>query len=188
MRYIFNNFINTLKRYKVSSLLNIVGMAVAFAAFYVIMTQVCFNLGYNKSLKDADRTFVFSVPSQYNEGRKFNIFINRPLGEALVSESSMSEGGGVFGMYERGDVCYTRRNDAPVKMHLDLMQYSAGGLRALNFEAIEGSLDELSKPATIAISESSAKKYELKIGDSISWSDPQGEKGARDSFHIQGLS
>ena len=150
MRYIFNNFLNTLKRYKVSSLLNIIGMAVAFAAFYVIMTQVCFNLGYNKSLKDADRTFVLSVPSQYNEG-KFNIFINRPLGEALVSGSSMSEGGGVFSMYERGDVCYTRRNDAPVKMHLDLMQYSAGGLRALNFDAIEGSLDELSKPATIAI-------------------------------------
>lgn len=88
MRYIFNNFLNTLKRYKVSSLLNIIGMAVAFAAFYVIMTQVCFNLGYNKSLKDADRTFVLSVPSQYNEG-KFSIFINRPLGEALVSGSSM---------------------------------------------------------------------------------------------------
>ena len=30
MRYIFNNFLNTLKRYKVSSLLNIIGMAVAF--------------------------------------------------------------------------------------------------------------------------------------------------------------
>ena len=78
MRYIFNNFLNTLKRYKVSSLLNIIGMAVAFAAFYVIMTQVCFNLGYNKSLKDADRTFVLSVPSQYNEG-KFSIFINRRI-------------------------------------------------------------------------------------------------------------
>ena len=141
MRYIFNNFLNTLKRYKVSSLLNIIGMAVAFAAFYVIMTQVCFNLGYNKSLKDADRTFVMSVPSQYNEG-KFNIFISRPLGEALVSGSSMSEGGGVFGMYayESGEVCYTRRNDVPVKMHLERMQYSAGGLRALNFEAVEGHL------------------------------------------------
>lgn len=112
MRYIFNNFLNTLKRYKVSSLLNIIGMAVAFAAFYVIMTQVCFNLGYNKSLKDADRTFVMSVPSQYNEG-KFNIFINRPLGEALVSGSSMSEGGGVLSMYVSDDVCYTRRNDVP---------------------------------------------------------------------------
>ena len=185
MRYIFNNFLNTLKRYKVSSLLNIIGMAVAFAAFYVIMTQVCFNLGYNKSLKDADRTFVMSVPSQYNEG-KFNIFINRPLGEALVSGSSMSECGGVFSMYayESGEVCYTRRNDVPVKMHLERMQYSAGGLRALNFEAVEGSLDELSKPSTIAISESSAKKYELKLGDGISWSDPQGEKGAREIVSI----
>ena len=185
MRYIFSNFLNIIKRYKVSSLLNIIGMAVAFAAFYVIMTQVCFNLGYNKSLKDADRTFVLSVPSQYNEG-KFSISINRPLGEALVSGSSMSEGGGLFGMYayESGEVCYTRRNDVPVKMHLELMRYSTGGLRALNFEAAEGSLDELSKPLTIAISESSAKKYGLGLGDAISWSDPQGEKGAREIVSI----
>lgn len=81
MRYIFNNFLNTLKRYKVSSLLNIIGMAVAFAAFYVIMTQVCFNFGYNKSLKDADRTFVMSVPSQYNEG-KFNICHKQTVGRS----------------------------------------------------------------------------------------------------------
>ena len=40
MKYLFHNFINTLRHYKASSLLNIFGMAVAFAAFYVILTQV----------------------------------------------------------------------------------------------------------------------------------------------------
>ena len=54
MGYIFHNFLNTLKHYKVSSLLNILGMTVAFAAFYVIMTQVSYNFSYNKGLKDVD--------------------------------------------------------------------------------------------------------------------------------------
>ena len=40
MKYLFRNFISTLRHYKTSSLLNIIGMAVAFAAFYVILTQV----------------------------------------------------------------------------------------------------------------------------------------------------
>ena len=34
MRYILINFVNTLRHYKASSILNIFGMAVAFAAFF----------------------------------------------------------------------------------------------------------------------------------------------------------
>ena len=34
------NFIMTLKRYKVASVLNIVGLTLAFVAFYVIASQV----------------------------------------------------------------------------------------------------------------------------------------------------
>ena len=56
MRYIFHNFINTLWRYRVSSALNVIGMAVAFGAFYVIMTQVSWDFGYNQKLKDAGRS------------------------------------------------------------------------------------------------------------------------------------
>ena len=60
-----------------SSLLNIIGMAVAFAAFYVIMTQVCWNFSYNKSLKDADRTFVISLPSQYSRANTISGYADR---------------------------------------------------------------------------------------------------------------
>ncbi len=49
-----------------SSALNVVGMAVAFGAFYVIMTQVSWDFGYNQRLKDADRTFVIALPSNYS--------------------------------------------------------------------------------------------------------------------------
>ncbi len=76
MRYIFHNFINTLRRYKASSLLNVIGMAVAFGAFYVIMTQVSWDFGYNQRLKDADRTFVISLPSNYSPG-KYSAWICR---------------------------------------------------------------------------------------------------------------
>ena len=43
----FKNFRMLLKRYTTSSLLNILGMAVAFAAVYLIMVQVKFDLSYN---------------------------------------------------------------------------------------------------------------------------------------------
>ena len=48
MKIAFRNFLTTLRRYKVSSLLNVIGLTLAFTAFYVIMTQVWWELGYNR--------------------------------------------------------------------------------------------------------------------------------------------
>ena len=185
MKYLFHNFISTLRRYKMSSLLNIIGMAVAFAAFYVIMTQVCWNFSYNRSLKDADRTFVISLPSQYSPG-KYSIWICRPLAEAMISGSSSVESGGLYETFcsDKEALCWTRKNNVPVKLHLDLNQYSAGSIKALNFSAVEGSLEDLSKPATIAVSESLAKRSGLTIGDRISWQDPEGEQNAQEIVAI----
>lgn len=51
------NFISNLKRYKVSSLLNILGMSVAFASAYVLFLWGVNELTYNSTLRDADSTF-----------------------------------------------------------------------------------------------------------------------------------
>ena len=40
MKIAFKNFLMTLRRYKVASLLNIVGLTLAFVAFYIIFSQV----------------------------------------------------------------------------------------------------------------------------------------------------
>ena len=40
MKIAFKNFITTLRRYKMASVLNIAGLTLAFTAFYVMMVQV----------------------------------------------------------------------------------------------------------------------------------------------------
>lgn len=185
MRYILHNFISTLKRYRMSSLLNVTGMAVAFAAFYIIMTQVCCNLGYNKSLKDADRTYLVTLPSEYAAG-KYSAYVCRPLGESIVSGSSLVESGGMFTVAADDDnvLCWTRKGDRVEKLHLDLNMFSSGGLKTFGFMAAEGSMEELSMPGSIAVSEKCAWKYGLHVGDRISWSDPEGEKGGHEIVAI----
>ena len=42
MKTIIRNFINVLIRFKVATFLNVAGLAVAFAAFLIIMVQVSF--------------------------------------------------------------------------------------------------------------------------------------------------
>ena len=58
MKIAIKNFLTTLRRYKVASVLNIAGMTLAFLAFYVIMSQVYYDVTYNRSIRDSDRTYI----------------------------------------------------------------------------------------------------------------------------------
>ena len=57
MKIALKNFLMTRKRYKGASLLNVVGLTLAFVAFYIIASQVWFSVTYNHSLANAVRTF-----------------------------------------------------------------------------------------------------------------------------------
>ena len=46
-----------------SGILNVLGMAVAFAAFYIILVQVNYDLNFNKDIKDSEKIFVMSSGS-----------------------------------------------------------------------------------------------------------------------------
>ncbi|MBQ8812759.1 MAG: hypothetical protein IJZ70_10680, partial [Bacteroidales bacterium] len=53
-----------------SSILNVLGMAVAFAAFYIILVQVDYDLNFNKGIKDSEKVFVMSSGSMDGDADK----------------------------------------------------------------------------------------------------------------------
>ena len=63
------NFLTLLRRYTASSVLNIIGMAIAFAAIYLITLQVTFDLSYNKPIVNSERIYRLEYPSWVNVGR-----------------------------------------------------------------------------------------------------------------------
>ncbi len=54
---ILKNLMYMARRFKTATALNLLGLSVALAAFYLLMTQVGHQLGYNQSLKDAHRLY-----------------------------------------------------------------------------------------------------------------------------------
>ena len=179
MKHLIRNFFSTIRRYKLSSLLNVLGMAVAFATFYVILTQVSYNFGYNKKVKDADRIFLISTPSLYESG-KTNFYISRPIGERLLSCSPVVESGGTatFGIgFSSARECYYIGESSPrrqLRKHINFL--SKGAINTFGLEALQGSFDDLSKPYAMAISESIAQEYDLHVGDII-YGSPTAEEG-----------
>ena len=61
MKAIFLNFFFVLKRFKTSSILNILGLSVAFAVFTVVLIQVNYDLSFDRNFKKSNDIYFFNL-------------------------------------------------------------------------------------------------------------------------------
>jgi putative ABC transport system permease protein len=80
MKAIFRNFFFVLKRFKTSSILNILGLSVAFAVFSVTMIQVYYDFSFDRNFKKSDRIYEFS--QRLSEGER-GITMPTPLAKEM---------------------------------------------------------------------------------------------------------
>lgn len=162
-----NNFLTTLRKYKTSSILNILGLAAAFSALYIILVQVNYDFSYNKAIKDGERIFLLQTPDWEKEGA-YMTWLSRPLAENTISGSPVVEsfGTGYTGALSGSDYCM-QKNGAITEMSLASNRVSLSWLDIFGYKATQGSFKELEKPKTLAISEAAAKKYGISLGDNI---------------------
>lgn len=83
MKTILRNFLSVLKRFKMATLLNVLGLSVAFSAFMVIMMQLDYDQNFDCMHPDADH--IFRVEVQFEEGNQ--AIINRPLANLYIASS-----------------------------------------------------------------------------------------------------
>lgn len=166
MRYILINFVNTLRHYKASSMLNIFGMAVAFAAFFIIMTQVRWGLTYNQGIDDIDRIYVMTMPSAQKEGNK-SVYLCRPLAEQIITSSSVVESYGLasFNASSGSPILELEKDGVRRQISSAIQNFTMGALSVFGFEAEQGSFDDFSKPDALAVSSRFAKENDLEVGD-----------------------
>jgi len=150
-----------------SGILNVLGLAVAFAAFYIILVQVDYDLNFNKGIKDSERIFVLSVDAQ-GEAKYNSLYYCRPIAEIILQSSSNIEFGGIINLTQTSEEKFwidrDNKRDIITLNHTDI---SGSALKAIGFEAVEGSLDDVINRRTLAISESAAKKFDLGVNMSI---------------------
>ena len=164
MRYILINFVNTLRHYKASSMLNIFGMAVAFAAFFIIMTQVRWGFTYNQGIEDVDRIYVMTKPSSQKDGSN-TVHLCRPLAEQMIASASGVESYGLAFFYSNSYNLYLEEGGIKRRISVDVEQFTKGALSVFGFEAEQGSFDDFDKPNALAVSSRFAKENDLEVGD-----------------------
>lgn len=168
MKMIFKNFAYVLKRFKTSSALNIAGLSTAFAVFIALITQVHFDLSFNRSFKDADDIYLLSMYSPFRDTHMW--WLNTDMGDNVISKASAVESYTTVGTWKT--IRFYSLDAAPETAVLEQF-YEVRGDFESTFQptVLEGNLAEaISEGNNIAISESVAKKVfgnESALGKTI---------------------
>ena len=86
MKSIIRNFTSIFRKFVTANVLNLLGLSMAFASFFVIMTQVYYDLSYNKSFTEHEN--LFRLTMELGHGMEdYGATLPRPLVEQLAAAS-----------------------------------------------------------------------------------------------------
>jgi putative ABC transport system permease protein len=148
----------------VSAILNIVGLAAAFAALYIILVQVHHDLTYNKALKDSDRIYVLTTQESRSSG--YSSYMCRPIGEYVVNASPDIEAGGCGRVAGYPTMIYVGDDQSPV--NISITSLNKGAREVFGIELVAGNWDDLTG-VNCAISESAARRLGIQVGDVVKY-------------------
>ena len=152
MKTIIRNFSHTFRRFLTASLLNIIGLSIAFASFFVIMTQVDYDYNFNKGYKDYDKIFLLEM---HDSNRGGQTAMARPLCDMLKELSPHIQSISV--VYGFGS-SYDYEVDGKL-----FNEVSRGGFgcfpETFQPQMVNGSIDALNQPNHVLIPASMAVSY-----------------------------
>ena len=86
MKTIIRNFASIFRKFTTANVLNLLGLSLAFASFFVIMAQVNYDMGYNKSIREHEKLFRLTL--ELGHGMEdYGATLPRPLVEQLAAAS-----------------------------------------------------------------------------------------------------
>lgn len=160
------DFLMLLRRYTASSVLNIVGMALAFASAYLILVQVNFDMSYNRKIPNAENIYRLEI-TQLALGGNWSASWNRfepselcagiPEIIAVTTTSSL-------GIIQ--DKSLTINRDSSVyDLNFHILDSEREGLNVFGLIPVAGSFEQFRGPNTAIVSASYAQQQGLSVGD-----------------------
>ena len=157
MKLIIRNFSTLLKRFRLASTLNILGLAVAFAAFTVILMQVNYERGFDKFHSKADRIYRLEGLDTDHERAYFASTHSRPVIDEFIRSSPHIRTGTLVSDWGQQYIT-VERNGAKTGFFEYSLPCFPEIVQIFDFKMIEGDTSVLRKPAYALISSSMAER------------------------------
>ena len=150
------NLVFLFRKYTTATLLNVIGLSVAFASFMIIMMQVLHAWTYDQHYKASDR--IYRLLSQ-DFNSEWRYVMTRPFGEKIATSSPDIETYGhmTWCYWCEGSLSRTDVENAS-KINIKGQGISPGILDIFEFTPVAGNFDRFKEPGTLVISETTAKK------------------------------
>ena len=172
MKIAFKNFLMTLRRYKVASLLNVLGLTLAFVAFYIIASQVYYSISYNRPIEDSDR--IYLVSAEWGSSRMGDAeeswSLNCPQPISYETKELCPDVELMASMRPSADIgrVWVKRDNYNFdKFDISVHHGNADIVELFNFEPVAGDLSRVAEPNTVVVAESAAKQMGIGVGDDI---------------------
>ncbi|WP_455624291.1 ABC transporter permease [Parabacteroides sp.] len=155
MKTILRNLLSVLRRFKMATLLNVLGLSLAFAAFVLIMMQVDYDRNFDREIVNADQ--IFRVEIANSDGTRMAI-INRPLAEAFIQSSPYIVAGSLLDPWGGNTFFSVEENGVRNSYEEQWMRVFPDYTKVFEFKMLEGSSDKLKEPNIVLIPRSVARK------------------------------
>lgn len=152
MKTIFRNLLSIVRRFRMATFLNILGLSVAFAAFLLIVMHVNYERNFDRSYATSERVYRVTL----NGEGEFSFILPRAFVEAVIQSSPHIEGGTLLNPYV-GKIYFTTNEsekgfvETVVPVHPDMT-------KVFGLDILAGTSDCLQEPGKVAIPESMAMK------------------------------
>jgi putative ABC transport system permease protein len=155
IRYFFKLAFRNIRKYKVNTLISLLGLTVGLASFILIASYIKHELSFNTFNENYQRTYIANIDYHKLDGVEQGISMPYPLVEGLVSEFPEIEAGvrfnRIFAQFANGDLSFFENTGYFVDdAFFDI----------LTVKVLSGNQkNPLKDPNTIVLTKSYAKKY-----------------------------
>ena len=167
MKTILRNFFSVLRRFKAASVLNVLGLSIAFVAFMLIMMQVNYDYTFDCSHRNADAIFRVDI---VHGSKGSQAIICRPFARAFTESSPHIKGGCLLNAWVGSPFFYVEQNGQRTGYRENAWEVTPGLLDVIHFDMLEGTAQALDEPGSVILPESMAKKIfgnETAIGKQL---------------------
>ena len=150
----------------VSTLINIIGMSVAFAAAMILMVQVRWDATYDKNFEGHEQ--VFRMENNWMDKGLFSTFFSRPMIEIAKTASPNIEAVGTY--WTMPHEVTLKKDGEQTILSVPSARVDSSMFSVFPFEWVEGSAREFTAGETAVVSEEYAKTFfgdESAIGKSF---------------------
>ena len=142
-------------------------MTAAFAALYIILVQVHYDLTYNRAIPDSERVYLMTLPSLGGSGLKQQSFLARPVAEMGLADNPYVETYGVAALDDVNQVNVIVGEGTAAKTHsVNFAQMTSGALKTFGIQPAMGSFEGIGEGGYVAISETAAERLGVAV-DSV---------------------